>query len=132
MLTLQEIFDKVVTGLLKQGECARSRLTCQYRLEKVDGKVIKCAVGQLISDETYRPEIEGSTLIICKNSVLSKKAQLLKGILLENGVDIGDKPTLNFLVSAQDIHDFTSVENWKEKYRKLGEEYNLNTEVCDG
>lgn len=47
----QELFNKAVGGLIEQGECAQDPSNgCMYRLEK-DGKVLKCIVGQIISDE---------------------------------------------------------------------------------
>lgn len=74
MLTKQEIFTKVVTGLAAQGwEQAKihSRSgcfdTCMYRWEK-DGKVLRCALGQLIPDEIYVPELEGKRLgVVAQN-----------------------------------------------------------------
>lgn len=48
--TLQELFDRVVTALIRQGRPSLNDSACAYRGD--DGA--KCAVGHLISDEVYR------------------------------------------------------------------------------
>ncbi len=54
-LTRQEIFTKVKTHLLKQGKKSWLFGACAYRGE--DGT--SCAVGCLIPDELYSPNLEG-------------------------------------------------------------------------
>jgi hypothetical protein len=56
----QEIFDKVVEHLAKQGRhsLSRNKLHCLYR--GPDG--LMCAVGCLIPDEMYDPTIESQTI----------------------------------------------------------------------
>ena len=55
MMNQQEVFDKVVRHLLKQGERAISdNGRCAYN----DSHGRKCAVGCLITDEAYNPDIE--------------------------------------------------------------------------
>lgn len=60
-MNTQEIFDKVVASIIKQGKPAVDydeesiSCGCQYKAE--DGS--KCAVGQLIPARLYRKEIEG-------------------------------------------------------------------------
>ena len=47
---MQEIFDKIVSAMVDQGEPSKADGRCFYRL--VSGnKILKCAVGQIISDE---------------------------------------------------------------------------------
>ena len=53
-MTDQELFDRVVTHLAKQGRRAMARVACLYRTP--DG--LKCAIGCLIPDEKYRAEME--------------------------------------------------------------------------
>ena len=55
MMTAQEVFTKVATHLLVQNEKSVTRGACGYR---GDGG-LKCAVGCLISDEDYSPQMEG-------------------------------------------------------------------------
>lgn len=65
----QEIFDKVVTHLYKQGKPCRNENGCLYR----DNEGNSCAIGCLISDENYNPIIESHGMfatsvqrILCK------------------------------------------------------------------
>lgn len=56
MLTKQEVFDRSAAHLLKQGEKALdSNGHCRYR----GPRGLKCAVGCLIPEGNYTPEIEG-------------------------------------------------------------------------
>lgn len=65
MKTPQETFDTVARALAAQGRPSVSAETCLCRYRGDNGT--KCAVGHLIPDELYRPELEGnvaSTLCI--------------------------------------------------------------------
>lgn len=53
-MTLQETFDKVVNGLRKQGCRSLKNGRCRYRGD--NGR--KCAVGMVIPDEDYNPDME--------------------------------------------------------------------------
>ena len=55
----QVIFERVARHLFQQGQCAmQERDMCAYR---GDGGT-RCAVGALIADEEYQPEMEGRDL----------------------------------------------------------------------
>lgn len=57
---LQQVFDKAYLGLKAQGfERSHENATCLYR--GPDGK--KCAIGHVIPDEHYRPEMEGCSVL---------------------------------------------------------------------
>lgn len=107
MLTKQEIYDKVKAHLLAQGGPAMNDGTCVYR--SPDGK--KCAVGCLITDEAYTPEIENVAV-----ATIMEKAGLIRGALRQSGIE----PTpsmLNFLAQLQNVHDdVTRIHdgNWAE------------------
>lgn len=65
--TLQEIFDASYIGLMRQGfRQATEDINglgadaCRYR----SGNGLKCAVGHLIDDSKYAPEVEGTTLAV--------------------------------------------------------------------
>lgn len=57
-MTAQEIFDKVLFSLRKQGKASTKYGRCMYR--GPDG--LKCAVGHLIEDADYRPAWEGRSV----------------------------------------------------------------------
>ena len=53
----QEVFDKIYLHLIEQGrKSVNSDGRCQYRYPDGD----KCAIGCLIPDELYTPELEGN------------------------------------------------------------------------
>lgn len=66
MPTKQELFDKAVGGLIKQGECSYLIIgpnlkSCRYRLKK-NNTLLKCVMGQLIPDDMYVSTIEGTSV----------------------------------------------------------------------
>ena len=97
--TAQEIFDHVTPLLFAQGQRSmyhdvNGEPTCAYRGEGG----LRCAIGHIIPDELYNPNIEGSSAI----------SEELKGVLGK----IIMTPFLNihaglgrFLADLQDVHD---------------------------
>ena len=53
-LTMQEIYDKAVSGLIKQGGPATNGHKCLYRT--ASGR--KCGIGQVIPDGMYKVEMD--------------------------------------------------------------------------
>lgn len=53
----QEMFEKVYEHLFTQGERAVHMGCCRYRIDNG----MTCAIGCLIPDDLYRPEMEGLT-----------------------------------------------------------------------
>lgn len=53
MRGMQEIFDESARGLIAQGEPSFRNGKCYYRLETEDGRVLRCAIGQLVPDSMY-------------------------------------------------------------------------------
>lgn len=112
----QRLFNKVARHLLKQGE--RSVLvanggldTCQYR--SAEGRM--CAVGCLISDRYYKPDMEGWDI---------------QG-LLDHGYKLPKSITENvgFLSDLQQIHDGWDPARWLEKLREFAAERDLKTDA---
>lgn len=123
-MTLQEIFDKVAVHLLTQGKQSQGLYdtACKYRGH--DG--LKCAVGCLIPDDKYRPDMEGYTVY----TLVSRFPDVL-------GFYTGDSE-LSLLTCLQRIHDNTRVRVltsgeirriWKQRLTDLANDYNLNTGV---
>jgi len=93
MINRQEVFDKVLTHLRKQGGVAVSSENgeCSYR--GTAGSM--CALGCLILDEYYLPEMEGDSA----NDVPVIAA------LISSGYDVSSEDE-EFLVDVQsDMHD---------------------------
>ena len=109
---MQKTFDTVATHLLKQGKRAmRVSGTCLYRTP--DG--LKCAVGCLIPEEMYSPDME-------ENVVTS---------LLEKFPKLHDVPLINgfskLLRELQGLHDGWDVRDWPQGLREIAARFGLNT-----
>lgn len=104
----QEVFDQSIGNLLKQNKRSENRDFggCLYS-SKVEGEVLKCAAGWLISDEEYNPEFEGNTW-----------ARLVK---LYN---ISDNH-ISLIESLQYIHDDYMPEVWYDHFKDLAEDFEL-------
>ena len=101
----QHLFDTMVNHLRKQQ--AQSHLGmagCAYRGN--DG--LKCAVGCLISDDEYLPEMEGSSLS-----------------QLELAEQINDSETTELLEAFQMAHDQVRIDYWELEFKRLAEKFNL-------
>ena len=104
----QTVFDKVVKHLLTQNRRSESNRGCAYRGKGGD----MCAVGCLISDKTYNPEIEGLSVFHLR----------VQETLAESGV-----PTYNrtLLADLQYIHDECPTDLWKTHLKDLASHHNL-------
>lgn len=117
-MTLQEIFDKASTHLLTQN--AKSLLgisMCRYRADNG----LMCAVGCLIKDEFYTPDLE-------------RKVSYMKDVqtaLVSSGVlDKVDTVIMSeksrMLDRLQEIHDIRLVSEWESELKILAKQYKLN------
>lgn len=106
--TKQEVFNQVATHLLDQNCRAEVLGDCRYR--GADGT--RCAVGCLIPDSVYRPELEGHTI----------GAEAVLWVLSS----IGLTPHINLLVKLQYLHDVALPETWRDRLTKLAEEEGLS------
>lgn len=120
----QEIFDKVVNHMRKQGHPSIESGTCAYRTE--DGSM--CAVGCLITDEVYAvygSKIEGHGVI---NSLVLEALDI-------SGIDVFKAGTgiFGLLSCLQDAHDSepspdevrSYMEIFEDKAKIIANEFNL-------
>lgn len=123
-MTMQEIFDTSVGGLIKQG-CQSVDGVCRYR----GPNGTKCAAGQLISDEDYERFGEGIEGSSWRSSRFNSET---RGVDLY--YDLSDE-VHNFISQLQNVHD--SRANWTASmyvwtdYRNLAVEKGLSTKVLD-
>lgn len=129
MLSNQEMFDKVVFGLRKQGSGALGPSNspaseakdytgpkedtykrCLYR----GGFGTRCGIGMLIADEDYHPKMEGL-------SVFNLIAQFRYAI----DFDCGSSTTLNLAVRLQQVHDVYKMFEWEVQFANIAKEYDL-------
>ena len=109
--TNQTAFDTVVKNLLKQNERSIQPDSnyCAYR-----GKNgLKCAIGWLIPDELYEERMENYIYLFYGGGFPKLKPFF-------------DQVDILLLRALQDIHDRDEPKNWKEKFLKLAERYDLD------
>jgi len=114
----QEIFTKVATHLLKQNEKSMrlDETRCAYRGHA--GRT--CAVGFLIPDYLYHPDMEGGGVY---------DALVYSALVNFNLVDpdtsyvSGSRAAL--LSDLQGIHDRVSPSGWKHELERMADKYKL-------
>ena len=122
MKTMQEIFDQSASHLLAQMAVSMNKDTCAYRGESG----LMCAVGCLISDEHYDPNIEGDA--ISSYWVHDDNAPL-KRVLIASGINIDDPFIRKLLRKLQTVHDDTPPEHWRDNLWLVAVGFGLNAEV---
>jgi len=119
-LTKQQIFNRAVLGVVRQGALSRMKGgECRYRAF-VDGNVRACGVGQLIADDLYQERIEGvGVAVATPHRAFTDKAEALMLALLFSGVDVTDPEVAKLLKQIQSAHDnawsvpeFVNVCHW--------------------
>lgn len=100
-MTNKEAFNTVKDHLLKQQERSTEGGACAYR----GNNDLKCAIGCLIKDEEYRPNMEGNTV-----------GELWEKGLLPASINEVDMYVLNCL---QTIHDGEEPDYWHEELDEL-------------
>lgn len=103
-MTNQEAFDKMVAHLRKQGQKAQENGACRYRTKNG----LMCAVGCLLTDEEYRPGMEGKGV---------EHMQHLYGVF--------PKLSVGLLAEMQDTHDAYAPSHWEERFASTATRYGL-------
>lgn len=121
----QETFDKIVNGLRNQGEPAKKEgRGCCYRIEE-DGCVLKCAAGQLISDDEYNEKFEGFS-VSDKDNPEKNDYSLVGEFLYKKG------HYLPLVRALQEVHDEHSVDSWEDLFEEVAKRFGLiYTEPCN-
>ena len=118
MLTNQEIFDKSVGGLLAQNATAvDAHGSCVL---KTQGG-LRCAVGQLIDESVYVPNMEYTDIPELFTTYASE--------MIEMGLDSGNEGVVMLLEDLQAIHDRNPVTEWPQLYSILASQFGLNDNV---
>lgn len=112
ILTTQDIFDKVVIRMLKQGKRSQTEAgSCMYR--KGD---LCCAAGALIADEHYSPTFEGRN---------TTAIEVVTAIARSLGVANLEYRQLQLIEHCQKTHDNWDPEDWPERFRKIAGDFRL-------
>lgn len=103
----QEIFDFVVRFLLKQNQKSQNEYMI-YKYHLNDGK--KCAMGCLIPDKDYHPDME-----------------LLPKFVNRYFIDSGySREEMHLIQDLRTVHDHEDVCRWRKEFKKVADTYNLN------
>jgi len=109
-VTRQEVLNTMAAHLLKQGvKSLNPDGSCCY----LSHEGLKCAVGCLISDDEYCPEMEGKD-VECLGDLLPERL----------------RPHLDLISDGQNTHDELPVESWPSELRAIAEEFGL--EIPEG
>ena len=106
--TAQEVFDFIVSSLLKQGEqCCDVDGICAMR--GINGTC--CAAGFLVPDDKYDEQME-----------------------LKDWYEVIDEFKISeshmcLIAHLQGVHDAYSADQWGDYFEQVAQEYELNTEV---
>jgi hypothetical protein len=98
MLTPTEIYEKVTTHLLTQRAVSENQ-NGSCRLHGAQGR--KCAVGSLVSDESYKPASEGIGISYYRNA---RDGDLLRA-LHASQVDTYRADIIDLLIELEQVHD---------------------------
>lgn len=134
-MTLQEMFDKSVTGIKKQGRLSQGPMntltgtpdTCYYR--HPDDAAVRCAVGHLIPDELYNSKtMEGRN--VCSDAVLGALRGEHLGI--PSTAPWHHSPAVYMLSQLQTAHDNSStVEEFLTRATDVARVYRLDPAACE-
>lgn len=129
-MTKQEIFDRVATHLLTQGEPAVENNECRYSYYG-----LKCAVGCLITEEAYTPNIEGKGV----RFIGVVNALIKSGVLPEDDADRSapmeylltqsEDDCISLLTHLQNVHDYSNPCIWRDKLMSIAHDFDLNNDV---
>ena len=113
-----DVFNYVKEHLLKQNEKSVDpwSLSCHYRSQKEDGKVLMCAVGCLMDDRFYIEEFENSS----PNDLRVRQA-------VESSIN-NWAYNVSLLSELQNIHDEYEPDQWSLKLEYLESYFNEDNE----
>lgn len=106
-MTNQEAFDRMVTHLRRQGKRSTDGWACRYRSEAG----LRCAVGVLVTDEFYTPQMEGMSTFQSELRELLSKA--LPGV------------SVALLNIMQYTHDVASPGDWEQAWQGIAKQFGL-------
>lgn len=109
---MELVFEQISTHLLTQNAKSidgkdDTNQNCMYR--SYEG--LKCAVGCVITDAEYTPDIEGTSVI--EEGVLGRVSRSLGFVLTEADEDL--------LRRLQIVHDSHDVQDWPHKLAEIRE-----------
>jgi hypothetical protein len=124
MLTLQQIYDKALAGIRKQGKPGygaperSARDTCRYRTpdRANPGVMLACGVGQLIPDDQYDPDFDaGDGVSVTRLLDNSRFKRAMESV----GINVADPGVRLLLADLQAVHDGAAAgRSFMEKFER--------------
>jgi hypothetical protein len=118
MLNTKEIYERVSAHLLTQQAVSEDENgTCRLH----GNNKRRCAIGSLIRDDVYRPEIEGVGISYYQNTCDGALLQALYA----SDVNIYDETIIELLTELEEVHDNANVEEWPALLTMIGRRHAL-------
>lgn len=114
----QAVYERVGNHLLDQNAKAGvfdKEYPDEFSPRYVDPDGRRCAIGSLISDEHYGPELEGVQVFIRRVAEAVAASLCLPWEHIQTG----------FLLSLQEIHDERDPPDWPRRLRNFAKDFNL-------
>ena len=122
--TTQALFDHVAKHLLTQGQRSIAGKQCRYRAYTTAGTLadtLSCAVGCLITDQNYTPELEDK-------GPGNPKVR----VAVEASIGrIPDAREVDMLHSLQACHDQHGPDGWPSKLADIARSHHLSLQVIE-
>ena len=116
MLSPKDIYQRVSEHLLTQRAVSEDD-NGSCRLRSPEGR--KCAIGSLVRDDVYRPELEGVGISYYRHA---QDGTLLRA-LYASQVNAYDPNIIDLLIELEEVHDYADIESWPELLAALGKRH---------
>ncbi|MDR5741690.1 hypothetical protein QCE73_00820 [Caballeronia sp. LZ029] len=116
MLSPKEIYERVSEHLLMQRAVSEDD-NGSCRLRSPEGR--KCAIGSLVRDELYEPELEGVGISYYRHA---RDGGLLRALYASN-VNAYDPNIIDLLIELEEVHDYADIDEWPELLSALGKRH---------
>lgn len=116
MLSPKAIYERVSEHLLTQRAVSEDD-NGSCRLRSPEGR--KCAIGSLVRDDVYRPELEGVGISYYRHA---QDGTLLRA-LYASQVNAYDPNIIDLLIELEEVHDYADIDEWPELLAALGKRH---------
>ncbi|SAK41803.1 hypothetical protein AWB77_00384 [Caballeronia fortuita] len=116
MLSPKDIYERVSEHLLTQRAVSEDD-NGSCRLRSPEGR--KCAIGSLVRDDLYEPELEGVGISYYRHA---RDGKLLRALYASN-VNAYDPNVIDLLIELEEVHDYADIDEWPELLAALGKRH---------
>ncbi|SPB17503.1 hypothetical protein NOV72_04706 [Caballeronia novacaledonica] len=116
MLSPKDIYERVSEHLLTQRAVSEDD-NGSCRLRSPEGR--KCAIGSLVRDDLYEPELEGVGISYYRHA---RDGKLLRALYASN-VNAYDPNIIDLLIELEEVHDYADIDAWPELLAALGKRH---------